>query len=64
MSLLYVAIYEIINDESVVESCGGYHLQRNRAQAIKILLNLKKIILSGQIVNNELKNMQLWKVEL
>jgi hypothetical protein len=53
MSLLYVTI----NDESVVESCGGYHLQRNRVQTIKILLNLKKLILSGQIVNNELKNM-------
>jgi len=64
MSLLYVAIYEIINDDSVVESCDGYQLQRNRIQAIKILLNLKKLILSGQIINNDLKNVLLWKVEL
>jgi hypothetical protein len=64
MSLLYTAIYEIINDEAVVESCGGYHLQRNRVQAIKILLNLKKLTLSGQIANNEIRNMLLWKVEL
>jgi hypothetical protein len=64
VSLLIMAIYDIINDDQVLECCN-YKLRRNRIQAIKILLNLRNKLKSGVIYNkDDIKCDLLWKVEL
>jgi hypothetical protein len=64
ISLLIKAIYDLINDEQVVECCDGYKLQRNRIQAIKILLNLKRMLIKGgRYDKKSIKRDLLWKVE-
>jgi hypothetical protein len=64
ISLLTMAIYDIINDEQVLDCCD-YKLQRNRIQAIKILLNVRYKLKTGMIHNHEdAKSDLLWKVEL
>lgn len=47
ISLLIIAVYDLIHGDEVVESCDGFKLQRNRIQAIKILINLKRILIEG-----------------
>ncbi len=47
VSLLLIAVHDLINDDDVVDTCSGYNLQRNRIQAIKILLNLKRMLTEG-----------------
>lgn len=47
VSLLLIAVHDLINDDDVVDTCNGYNLQRNRIQAIKILLNLKRMLTEG-----------------
>ena len=64
ISLLTMAIYDIINAEQVLDCCD-YRLQRNRIQAIKILLNVRNKLKTGMVYDHEdVKSDLLWKVEL